>query len=157
VSTASPPSAGATLHSGFGAAGEARQAAIAAPINIFSMNASAMASPGFCGPLGPYPPGAADTRRLPTQNAVKRKLQATRPFPQPLPRRARPHADYHGQRMEVVQALSPGQVTEARSLFREYERSLGILRAAARTATARTRRGRPRRLRGATPARRRRV
>ena len=36
------------------------------------------------------------------------------------------HADYHGRRMEIVQALTPGHVAEARALFREYERSLGI-------------------------------
>src|SRR6058998_3318401 len=41
-----------------------------------------MASPGFCGPLGRPAPGVADTRRLPTQEAVKRKSQPTRPFPQ---------------------------------------------------------------------------
>src|SRR5207245_5573988 len=46
-------------------------------IDIFSTNASAMASPGFCGPLGRPAPGVADTRRLPTQEAVKRKLQPT--------------------------------------------------------------------------------
>ena len=28
--------------------------------------------------------------------------------------------------MEIVQAVTPGQVAEARALFREYERSLGI-------------------------------
>src|SRR5437899_1712307 len=28
--------------------------------------------------------------------------------------------------MEIVQALTPGHVAEARALFREYERSLGI-------------------------------
>ena len=28
--------------------------------------------------------------------------------------------------MEIVQAVTPGQVVEARALFREYERSLGI-------------------------------
>jgi len=58
-------------------------------IDIFSTNASAMASPGFCRPLGRPAPGVADMQRLPTQEAVKRKLQPTRPFPQPLPRRAR--------------------------------------------------------------------
>src|SRR2546426_4834914 len=36
------------------------------------------------------------------------------------------HADYHGRRMEIVQALTPGHVAEARALFREYERSLGV-------------------------------
>ena len=36
------------------------------------------------------------------------------------------HADYHGRRMEIVQALTPGHVAEARALFRAYERSLGI-------------------------------
>ena len=28
--------------------------------------------------------------------------------------------------MEIVQAVTPGQVAEARALFREYARSLGI-------------------------------
>src|SRR5439155_18855971 len=55
------------------------------------------ASPGFCGPLGRPAPGVADTRRLPTQEAVKRKLQPTRPFPQPLPRRARPYQKSHAE------------------------------------------------------------
>ncbi len=46
-------------------------------IDIFAMNAPAMASPGFYEPLGRYLPGVAATRRLPTQKAVKRKSQAT--------------------------------------------------------------------------------
>src|SRR5439155_16355739 len=69
----------------------------------FSTNASAMASPGFCGPLGRPAPGVADTRLLPTQEAVKRNLQPTRPFPQPLPRRARPYqkSDAEPQRLSL--------------------------------------------------------
>src|SRR2546429_5487454 len=72
---ASPPSAGATLHPSFGAIGGGAPNGDRGPIDSFSTNASAMASPGFRGPLGRYPPGAADARRLPTQGAVKRKVQ----------------------------------------------------------------------------------
>src|SRR2546428_3730266 len=88
-----------------------------------------MASPGFCGPLARCSPGVAHTRRLPTQGAVKRKVQATRPLPLEhgtSGSREALHADYRCRRMEIVQALTPGHVAEARALFREYERSLGI-------------------------------
>ncbi len=37
-----------------------------------------VASAGFHGPLAPSLSGVADTRRQPTQKAVKRKSQATR-------------------------------------------------------------------------------
>src|SRR5437762_4588149 len=75
--------------------------------------------------------------------------------------------------MTIVQALTPEQVAAARTLFREYERSLGIdlcfqgfeqelaglpgAYAPPRAAAARARRRRAGRLRGAAPARRRRV
>ena len=48
------------------------------PIHIFCDEAPEVTSPGCRGPLARYPRPAADTRRLPTQEAVKRKLQATR-------------------------------------------------------------------------------
>src|SRR5206468_11123327 len=53
---ASPPSAGATLHPGFGAAGEARQAAIAARSTFFDERIR----DGFSGLL--WPTGAVSTR-----------------------------------------------------------------------------------------------
>src|SRR3989442_13599306 len=91
VSMASLPSAGATLHPSFGAAWEARRTAIAAPLTFFATNAPMVASAGFHGPLAPSLSGVADTRRQPTQKAVKRKSQASRRRPQPLPRKARPY------------------------------------------------------------------
>src|SRR5712692_4512699 len=60
-------------------------------IDIFATSAPTATSPGFCGLLARYPPGAADTPRLPPQEAVKRKSQATRRCPPPLPRRAWPY------------------------------------------------------------------
>src|SRR5207249_2409086 len=48
------------------------------PIDSFRDEPTDGASPSFCGPLGRYPRGAADTRRLRVPEAVKRKLQVTR-------------------------------------------------------------------------------
>src|SRR5256885_4744975 len=144
---ASPPSAGATLHPSFGAIGEACQAAIAARSTQFF---DERICDGFSGL--PWPAGTVSTRccrRAAT--AYARSCQAESAGDTPLPlaasskgealllpgtRKARglgllhgrrlAHADYHCRRMEIVQALTPGQVAEARSLLREYERSLDI-------------------------------
>src|SRR2546422_4083837 len=184
VSMASPPSAGATLHRSFGAIGEARQAAIAARSTVFRrthprclLRASVdrwrgvhqvlltrgdclrkELSSGKCrrdapSPFARYAQGAW-TRVASWPQASSRGLSwsahGDRSGPHPWSRRrgARP--------LPRVRALArrrpvlPGVRAGAR-------RAAGRLLAAARTAAALARRPRAGRLRGAAPARRRRV
>src|SRR5947207_13241298 len=65
-----------SIPSSFGAIGETRQSAIAARSTFLETDARAMASAGVYRPLGRYPPEAADTRRLPPREAVKRKSRS---------------------------------------------------------------------------------
>src|SRR6266508_6715259 len=71
-------SLGATVHPAFGAAWGASRTAIEGRAMIFAVVVLRRPAPESRGPLGRHPEAAADTRRVPSDEAVKGKVLSTR-------------------------------------------------------------------------------